>query len=64
MSNNVLNLALFMIGEIGKNKDNLITENGADWDAVAALVWEKYTGVFNEFIINDAIDFLLESAEV
>lgn len=63
MFNNVFNLALFMISEIGKDKNNLLTENGTDWDAVAAIVWNKYTGVFNEFIINDAIDYLIEAAE-
>jgi hypothetical protein len=33
------------------------------WDWVAAEVWNAYSGIFNEFVINDAIDFIMEAAE-
>lgn len=59
----MIKLAHFMIEIIGKNKDSVITENGADWDFVSSQVWERYTGFFHEFMINDAIDFILEAAE-
>jgi hypothetical protein len=60
----VAKLAHWMVDTIGKNKEQVLDpENGADWDWIAAEVWEKYTGVFNEYIINDAIDFLMEAAE-
>lgn len=63
MDQDVNKLALFMVDIIGKNKSIAITENGADWDYVASMVWERYTGFFHEFMINDAIDFLMEAAE-
>lgn len=63
MNNNTIKLAHFMVEVIGKNKDKVITENGADWDFVASKVWESYTGFFHEFMINDAIDFIMEAAE-
>lgn len=60
----VKNLSLWMVETIGKNKDTVLDpELGADWDWVAAEVWRAYPGIFNEFIINDAIDFLLDCAE-
>jgi hypothetical protein len=60
---NTVKLSHWMIELIGKNKDTAITEHGADWEWVAAEVWNRYTGIFNEFTINDAIDFLCEAAE-
>ncbi len=60
----VTKLAHWMVETIGKNKEQALDpELGCDWDWLAAEVWHGYTGVFNEFIINDAIDFLMEAAE-
>jgi hypothetical protein len=63
MNDDVMKLTLFMIEIIGKNKAKVISEDGADWDFVASLVWEQYTGFFHEYMINDAIDFIMEVAE-
>ena len=61
---NVHRLALWMIDLIGRNKATVInSEHGADWDWVASEVWRAYPGIFNEFTINDAIDFICEAAE-
>lgn len=57
-------LAMFMITVIGQNKNKCLLKNGADWDWVASEVWRTYPGILNEFLINDAIDFLSEAAEV
>jgi hypothetical protein len=57
-------VALFMVNVIGKNKSQVLTENGANWDWVASEVWRTYPGILNEFLINDAIDFLFEAAEI
>jgi hypothetical protein len=58
-------LAVWMIEQIGKHKEVVIDPvRGADWDWVAAETWRAYPGIFNEYIINDSIDFLLESAEL
>jgi hypothetical protein len=60
----VSRLSLWMVETIGKNKEQVLDpENGADWNWVAAEVWHSYPGIFNEFTINDAIDFLLDCAE-
>lgn len=57
-------LAIWMIEVIAKNrKVALVPGLGADWDWVAAEVWASYPGIVNEFIINDAIDFIVEAAE-
>lgn len=62
---NVHRLALWMVELIGKNKTKVLNpEFGADWDWVASEVWRTYPGIFNEFTINDAIDFLCEAAEM
>jgi hypothetical protein len=63
MNPDMIKLAHFMIEIIGKNKDKVITDDGADWDFVAAEVWQRYTGFFHEFMINESIDFILEAAE-
>jgi len=59
----VRDLAMFMVEVIGKNKQEALTGDGADWDWVASEVWRTYPGILNEFLINDAIDFLYEAAE-
>lgn len=62
---NTLSLSHWMIELIGKHKDVVIHPvRGADWDWVAAETWRAYPGVFNEFTINNAIDLLLEAAEL
>jgi hypothetical protein len=58
-------LSLWMIEQIGKHKDVAIHPvHGADWNWVAAETWRAYPGIFNEFTINQSIDFLLESAKL
>lgn len=60
----IKDLAIWMVNTIGKNKETaLVGDAGADWDWVAAEVWNAYPGIVNEFLINDAIDFLLEVTE-
>lgn len=62
---NVNRLALWMVEHIGKNKDTVLDPaQGANWDWLASEVWRAYPGIFNEFTINDAIDFLCEAAEM
>lgn len=62
---NVNRLALWMVEHIGKNKDTVLDPAaGADWDWIASEVWRAYPGIFNEFTINNAIDFLCEAAEM
>jgi hypothetical protein len=59
------NLAMFMIKLVGENKARANQVNtGLDWDWVASEVWRTFPGIVNEFLINDAIDFLLEAAEI
>lgn len=60
----VKDLAIWMVKAIGQNKAKVLDpDDGADWDWVAAEAWSTYPGILNEFLINDAIDFLLEVAE-
>lgn len=62
---NVYRLTVWMVEHIGKNKDRMVDpENGVDWDWVASDVWNCYPGIFNEFVINDAIDLILEAASI
>jgi hypothetical protein len=62
---NVHRLALWMVDHIGKNKTLVMSpDGGADWDWIASEVWRAYPGIFNEFVINDAIDFLCEAAQM
>lgn len=61
---NVKQLVLWIVKVIGKNKDTVIDPvKGADWNWIAAEVWRTYPGIFNEFTINQAIDFIHEAAE-
>jgi hypothetical protein len=60
---NVHRLAVWMINTIGKDQSRYMKDDGANWDWVAAEVWNAYSGIFNEFVINDAIDFIMEAAE-
>jgi hypothetical protein len=62
--NEVSAVSLFMISLIGVNKRKVLTKAGADWNWVASEVWRTYPGVLNEFLINDAIDFIFELAEI
>lgn len=61
---NMQALAHWMITHIGKHKDVALDPVlGADWDWVAAETWRAYPGIFNEFTINQSIDFLMQAAE-
>jgi hypothetical protein len=66
MTNNleeVKSLSFWMIERIARNRNTIIdAELGCDWDWVAGEVWEFYPGIVNEFMINDAIDLILEAA--
>lgn len=56
----VKDLAAWMVVTLSKHPDWRNPNIGVNWDALAAEVWRAYTGIFNEFIINDAIDMLIE----
>ena len=57
-------LAMWMIECIGTNKKlALRSRQGADWDWVASETWRTFPGILDEFLINDAIDWLLDAAE-
>jgi hypothetical protein len=58
------NLGCWMIERIARNRETVIdTELGCDWDWVAGEVWDFYPGIVNEFVINDAIDLIMEAAK-
>lgn len=59
----VKNLSCWMINYIAANRSAVIDpELGTDWDDVAAEVWAAYPGIVNEFLINEAIDLIIEAA--
>lgn len=60
---NLVKLCSWMIDRIVKNKEEIVDENGPDWDWIAGEVWDFYPGVVNEFMINEAIDLILEAAD-
>jgi hypothetical protein len=66
MKNNleeVKSLSFWMIERIARNREIVIdTDLGCDWNWVASEVWGCYPGIVNEFMINDAIDLILEAA--
>lgn len=60
----VKQLCFWMIERIAKNHSQVVDEEkGCNWDWVASEVWNYYPGIVNEFMINDAIDLILEAAE-
>ena len=60
----VKNLSCWMIERIARNRDTVIDSDlGCDWDWIAGETWDFYPGIVNEFLINDAIDLILEAAE-
>jgi hypothetical protein len=60
----VKNLSFWMVETIAKNQSRAIDPDlGCDWDWVAAEVWAFYPGIVNEFLINEAIDLIIEAAE-
>jgi len=57
-------LSCWMIERIAKNRKTVIdSELGCDWDWVAGETWDFYPGIVDEFLINEAIDLILEAAE-
>jgi len=57
-------LSFWIIERVAKNRDTVIDpESGCDWNWVAGEVWDFYPGIVNEFLINEAIDLILEAAE-
>jgi hypothetical protein len=56
-------LAKFMIEAIALNPENR-DENGVNWDFVSSDVYLDYAGEFNDEMIEDAIDLILEAAEM
>lgn len=60
----VKQLSFWIIERIARNRSTVIDpELGCDWDWIAGEVWDFYPGILNEFLINDAIDLILEAAE-
>jgi hypothetical protein len=60
----VKQLCFWMVERIAKNRDTVIDSDlGCNWDWVAGETWDFYPGIVNEFLINDAIDLILEAAE-
>lgn len=60
----VKQLCYWMIDRIAQNRDKAVdTDLGCDWDWVAGEIWDFYPGIVNEFMINDAIDLIVEAAE-
>lgn len=61
---NVKDLSFWMVERIARNRDKVVDpEYGCNWNWVAGEVWDYYPGIVNEFLINDAIDFILEALE-
>ena len=61
---NIKNLSCWMLERIAQNKDTVVDpELGCDWNWVAGETWDFYPGIVNEFLINEAIDLILEAAE-
>lgn len=60
----VKNLSVWIIERVAKNRSTVIDDElGCDWNWVAGEVWDFYPGIVNEFLINEAIDLILEAAE-
>lgn len=60
----VKQLSFWMIERIARNQDTVVDpELGCDWDWVAGETWDFYPGIVNEFLINEAIDLIVEAAE-
>ena len=60
----VKQLSFWMIERIARNRDTVVdSELGCDWDWVAGETWDYYPGIVNEFLINEAIDLIVEAAE-
>jgi hypothetical protein len=60
----VKQLCFWIIERIARNRNAVVDpELGCDWNWVAGEVWDFYPGIVNEFLINDAIDLILEAAE-
>lgn len=60
----VKQLCYWMIDRIARNRDKAVDADlGCDWDWVAGEIWDFYPGIVNEFMINDAIDLIVEAAE-
>lgn len=55
-------LAKFMIGAIASDPNN-IGEDGVNWDFVSSDVYLDYDGAFDDEMIEDAINLILEAAE-
>lgn len=56
------NLAVFMLEAIKANPENKGAD-GVNWDFVSADVYMDYKGPFNDMMIEDAIDLIIEAAE-
>jgi len=60
----VKQLSFWMIDRIAKNKDKALDlEENYNWDWIAAEVWNSYPSMVDEFIINEAIDLILDAIE-
>jgi hypothetical protein len=60
----VKQLSFWIVERIARNRSKVIDpELGCDWDWIAGEVWDFYPGIVNEFLINDAIDLIIEAAK-
>jgi hypothetical protein len=59
----VKDLCHWMIETVARNRPVAIKDGYCDWDWVAGEVWASYPGIVNEFLINEAIDLIIEAAE-
>ena len=60
--NKVSPLAQFMIKSIATNPENRNEDGTVDWNFVSSDVYLEYNGDFDDEMIDDAIDLILEAA--
>jgi hypothetical protein len=63
MYNSSQKLAFWIIEQVAQRKDYYTKDGELCWDWIAADIWDNYPGHFNEFVINEAIEFIWEAAE-
>jgi hypothetical protein len=59
----MVDLSKWIVKLIGTNKSIAFTNDKVvDWNWIASEIWNAYPGILNEFLINDCIDFLMDTA--
>lgn len=62
--NDIEKMSLWIVDYVAKNRSSCIDQCGEwNWDHIASVVWKIYPGKTNEFIINDAIDLIIDAYE-